>query len=147
MKLLRCPGRLAGRPYGFLSETEMLFLRNFLILVFIFICSSSVQASGDDDNRPLQREDFAYGMDLTISGNHAIYGLTLPAAIYQGCTTSDLGDLRVFNADHPVPHLLRSQVSKETKRPAQALPFFPLLSDTQGGSGSPPDLHIATTQT
>ncbi|MGB5686024.1 MAG: DUF3999 domain-containing protein [Candidatus Electrothrix sp.] len=151
MKLLRCPGRPAGRPYGFLSKIERLFLRDFLdvlMLAFVFVCSfvcyCPVQASGDADNRPLQREDFAYGMDLTISGNHAIYGLTLPAAIYQGCTTSDLGDLRVFNASHPVPHLLRSQISKETKRPAQALPFFPLLSDTQGGSGSPPDLHIAT---
>ncbi len=138
-------------PYNLSSEIERLFLRNFfdfimLAVVFVcsFVCCSPVQASGDDDNRPLQRDDFAYGMDLTINGNHAIYGLTLPAAIYQGCTTSDLGDLRVFNASHPVPHLLRSQISKETKRPAQALPFFPLLSDRQGSGGSPPDLHIAT---
>ncbi len=135
-------------PYNLSSKRERSFLQNFLIQAFVFVCSFvyvfPVQASGNDNNRPLQRDDFAYGMDLTISGNHAIYGLTIPAAIYQGCTTSDLGDLRVFNASHPVPHLLRSQVSKETKRPAQALPFFPLLSDIQGGSGSPPDLHIAT---
>ena len=138
-------------PYNLSSKIERLFLRDFLgflmlVVVFVssFVCVFSVQASGDDDNRSLQREDFAYGMDLTISGNHAIYGLTVSAAIYQGCTTSDLGDLRVFNASHAVPHLLRSQVNKETKRPAQALPFFPLLSDTQGSSGSPPDLHIAT---
>ncbi|MCI5166311.1 MAG: DUF3999 domain-containing protein [Candidatus Electrothrix sp. GM3_4] len=138
-------------PYNLSSEIERLFLRNFfdlIILAFVFACSFvyifPVQAVESNDNQPLQREDFAYGMDLTISGNHAIYGLTVPAAIYQGCTTSDLGDLRVFNANHPVAHLLRSQISKEKKRPAQILPFFPLLSDTQGGSGSPPDLHIAT---
>ncbi|CAK8724674.1 DUF3999 domain-containing protein [Candidatus Electrothrix laxa] len=148
MKLLRCTGRPAGRPYGFLSETEMLFLRNFFILSFVFVCSfvcvCPVQAGGDDNNRPLQRDNFAYGMDLTISGNNPIYGLPLPAAIYQGCTRADLGDLRVFNASHPVPHLLRSQISKEKKRPAQILPFFPLLSDTQNFGGSSPDLHIAT---
>jgi len=138
-------------PYNLSSKIERLFLCNFfdfimLAVIFVcsFICCSPVQASGDDDNRPLQREDFAYGMDLTLSGNHPIYGLTVPAAIYQGCTRADLGDLRVFNANHAVPHLLRSQVSKETKRPAQVLPFFPLLSDTQGAGGSPPDLHIAT---
>ncbi|CAK8725721.1 DUF3999 domain-containing protein [Candidatus Electrothrix aarhusensis] len=115
-----------------------------LLILFLIVCSTPVQASGHDDNQPLQRDDFAYGMDLTISGTHAIYGLTVPAAIYQGCTTSNLGDLRVFNANHAVPHLLRSPVSKEKKRPAQILPFFPLLSDTQGSSGSPPNLHIAT---
>ncbi|WP_339134880.1 MAG: DUF3999 domain-containing protein [Candidatus Electrothrix sp. GW3-4] len=138
-------GRPAGRPYGTSGETERLFFRNFgefLILVFLLACGSSVQAGGNE--RPLQREDFAYGMDLTISGNHAIYGLDIPAAVYQGCTRADLGDLRVFNASHPVPHLLRPQVSKETKRPAKALPFFPLLSERRGRSGSPPDLHIAT---
>ncbi|MDU9050945.1 MAG: DUF3999 domain-containing protein [Candidatus Electrothrix sp. Rat3] len=124
---------------GAIHELLLLF-----ILFLILICSTPVQAGGSDDNRPLQRDDFAYGMDLSISGNNAIYGLNIPAAVYQGCTRADLGDLRVFNASHTVAHLLRPQVSKETKRPAQALPFFPLLNDTQGTGSSPPDLHIAT---
>jgi hypothetical protein len=113
---------------------------------FLFLCCASVRADTKHDvvDHPLQRDDFAYGMDLTISGSHPVYGLNIPAAVYQGCTAADLGDLRVFNADHTVPHLLRSQVSKETKRPAQVLPFFPLFSKTQGRNGSPPDLHIAT---
>jgi hypothetical protein len=46
----------------------------------------------------LRREDFAYGMELTVSGKNAMYSLTLPADIYKGCTRPDLGDLRVFNA-------------------------------------------------
>ena len=119
------------------------FFRNLSVLFLIILCSSPVRAS--DESIPLQREDFAYGMDLTVSGKHAIYGLTLPAAIYQGCTRADLGDLRIFNANHTVPHLLRPQITQETERPAQDLPFFPLFSEKQGrrSGGSPPDLRIA----
>ncbi|MCI5212148.1 MAG: DUF3999 family protein, partial [Candidatus Electrothrix sp. ATG2] len=123
-------------PYTLSSETGRLFFRNFFLLALLLFCGSPVQAAGAEDNTPLQRQDFAYGMDLTISGSNPIYGLTLPAEVYRGCTRANLGDLRVFNASHPVPHLLRIQVSKETKRAAQVLPFFPLLSERQGGSSS-----------
>ncbi|MCI5220188.1 MAG: DUF3999 family protein, partial [Candidatus Electrothrix sp. LOE2] len=142
MKLLR---KVMADSADAAGATHELLLLLILSLIF-FICSTSVQAGGDNDKRPLQRDDFAYGMNLTISGSHPIYGLNIPAAVYQGCTGADLGDLRVFNADHTVPHLLRSQVSKETKRPAQVLPFFPLFSKTQSSNGSPPDLHT-TNQT
>ncbi len=157
MKLLRCAGRLIGRPYGalpyragtggyaysLLSEIDMCY-RNVLILSFLFAFSFPVQAAGGDEKSLLQREDFAYGMELSVSGNNSMYGLILPVEVYQGCTRADLGDLRVFNAQYTVPYVLRSQVSKKTERAAQALPFFPLFTDTQDTSSSPPDLHIAT---
>ncbi|MCI5121330.1 MAG: DUF3999 family protein, partial [Candidatus Electrothrix sp. AUS4] len=112
-------------------------LQYFFLLFFIIF--SGLPALGGENELPLQREDFAYGMDLTVSGNRAMYGLNLPAAVYQGCTRADLGDLRVFNMNHTVPHLLRAQVTQKTERPAQALPFFPLFSE-EGQDMSPPDL-------
>ncbi|WP_446008730.1 DUF3999 domain-containing protein [Candidatus Electrothrix sp.] len=121
-----------------------MFHRIFCILAFLVVSSFPVQAAGGDEKPLLQREDFAYGMELSVSGNNSIYGLLLPAEVYQGCTRADLGDLRVFNAQYTVPYVIRSQVSKKTKRAAQALPFFPLFSDTQDRGSSPPDLHIAT---
>ncbi|MCI5149773.1 MAG: DUF3999 family protein, partial [Candidatus Electrothrix sp. MAN1_4] len=144
MELLRCAGRPTGRPYGSLpyragtgacpysfSLGTGMFYRIFFILAFLVVSSFPVQAAGGDEKPLLQREDFAYGMDLSVSGNNSIYGLLLPAEVYQGCTRADLGDLRVFNAQYTVPYVLRSQVSKKTKRAAQALPFFPSFSDTQ----------------
>jgi hypothetical protein len=126
MNLMHCPIRLP----------------NFLLVFLIIFGTSTVWAG--DEKLPLQREDFAYGMELSVDGKNSIYGLILPAEVYHGCTRADLGDLRVFNAQYTVPYVIRSQVRKETKRAAQALPFFPLFSDTQDGSSSPPDLHIAT---
>ncbi|WPD23097.1 MAG: DUF3999 domain-containing protein [Candidatus Electrothrix scaldis] len=120
----------------------MRLLQYCFFLFFVVFCG--LPALCDENTQPLQRENFAYGMDLTVSGNHAIYGLNLPVAVYQGCTRADLGDLRVFNANHTVPHLLRAQVVQETERPAQTLPFFPLFSGGKGQNTSPPDLHIST---
>jgi hypothetical protein len=116
----------------------------FITALSIFLFASLSQAG--DDKKPLSREDFAYGMELSVNGRSAIYGLTLPAQVYQGCTKADLGDLRVFNAKNAVPHLLRPQVRKENKRQPQTLPFFPLLgrSGSNNGNRLPPDLHIAT---
>ena len=101
-----------------------------LLLILLFAVPSFAA------DQSLRREDFAYGMDLTVSGNSAMYSLTLPAEIYKGCTRSDLGDLRVFNAHGPVPHLLRQIEPKQTVRPAQTLPFFPLAEATNTNSRS-----------
>ncbi len=125
-----------------LSKIEILFWQSFLLVFFIIMGPDSGWAG--DEKPLLQRDDFAYGMELSVSGNNSIYGLILPAEVYQGCTRADLGDLRVFNAQYTVPYVIRSQVSKKTKRAAQALPFFPLFSDTQDKGGTPPNLHIAT---
>ncbi|MCI5157263.1 MAG: DUF3999 family protein, partial [Candidatus Electrothrix sp. AUS1_2] len=133
-------------PYSLAGERKTLRWHLPLIAAaFLFLCCASVRADTKHDvvDHPLQREDFAYGMELTVSGNHAIYGLILPAAVYQGCTRADLGDLRVFNASHAVPHLLRTQIHQETERPAQTLPFFPLFSEGQKRGASPPDLRIS----
>jgi hypothetical protein len=56
------------------------------------------------------------------------YAITLPAAVYQGVTRADLGDVRVFNgAGEVVPHAWRPRriVSTEAAQPV-ALTLFPL---------------------
>lgn len=92
--------------------------------------------------QPLRQEDFAYGMELAVSGKNAMYSLTLPAAVYKGCTRPDLGDLRVFNAHGgAVPHLLRQPLPEQTAKPAQDVPFFPLSAPA--GASRAADFGIA----
>jgi len=105
----------------------------FALLLLLLLAASCSTAP---ESQPLRREDFAYGMELTVSGNSAMYSLTLPAAIYKGCTRPDLGDLRVFNAHGQVPHLLRQIEPEKSVRPAQPLPFFPLAEATSTDSRS-----------
>ncbi len=108
-----------------------------LLVLLLLLTVAPAHCLAADETQPLRREDFAYGMELMVSGNNAIYSLTLPAEVYQGCTRPDLGDLRVFNAHGPVPHLLRQPQAEQTAKPAQDLPFFPLTersSTSNGGS-------------
>jgi hypothetical protein len=105
--------------------------KRFTLLLLLFTAAPCFAA-----DQSLRRDDFAYSMDLTVSGRSAMYSLTLPAAIYKGCTRPDLGDLRVFNAHGPVPHLLRQIEPEKTVRPAQALPFFPLAAPASVSSSS-----------
>lgn len=104
-------------------------MKDLTLLLLLLIAAPCCAA-----DQTLRQEDFAYSMDLIVSGNSAMYSLTLPAAIYKGCTRPDLGDLRVFNAHGPVPHLLRQIEPAKTVRPALALPFFPLAELTSTDS-------------
>ena len=112
-----------------------------LLLILLFAVPSFAA------DQPLRREDFAYGMDLTVSGNSVMYSLTLPAAIYKGCTRPDLGDLRVFNAHGPAPHLIRQIEPEKSVRPAHNLPFFPLAETTSTDSSGFADLGITVNST
>ncbi|WYD79996.1 MAG: DUF3999 domain-containing protein [Candidatus Electrothrix gigas] len=133
---------------------KQLFWRTFLIFLIVIGCGPVLADNiwAGDEKLPLQRDDFAYCMELSISGKSSMYRFILPATVYQGCTRADLGDLRVFNSNYPVPYIIQSQNRKQTKRAAQALPFFPLFTETQdsknnsnsNNNSSPPDLHIAT---
>lgn len=97
-------------------------------LALLLILLAAVPCRAAEEAQPLRREDFAYGMELAVSGKNAMYSLTLPAEVYKGCVRPDLGDLRVFNAHGTVPHLLRQPQPEQEARPAQALPFFPLAA-------------------
>ncbi len=109
-----------------------------LLVLLLLLTTAPAPCLAADEAQPLRREDFAYGMELSVSGNNAMYSLTLPAEVYTGCTQPDLGDLRVFNAHGPVPHLLRQPQAEQTAKPAYDLPFFPLTerSNTNNGGSS-----------
>ncbi len=106
---------------------------NRLLILLILLAAPPCWAK--DEPQPLRLEDFAYGMKLKVNGGSPVVSLRLPAEVYQGCVRPDLGDLRVFNAHGPVPHLLRPPQPEQAARPAQSLPFFPLAEPTNGDSG------------
>ena len=92
-------------------------------LAALCFMSASVYAA-----EALKPQDFAYGIALRIDGQDALYQASVPLAVYRGTTRSDLGDLRVFNAQgEVVPHALRQLMSSHTSHPTRTLlPFFPL---------------------
>lgn len=96
----------------------------------IAVSSINVSVYAEEAPKP---QDFAYGIALHIDGQDALYQASLPLAVYRGTTRSDLGDLRVFNAQgEVVPHALRQLVSSSTSHPAHmSLPFFPLQGAPQ----------------
>ena len=79
-------------------------MNRFALLLILLPAAPCLAADGQS---PLRRDDFAYGMELKVRGGSPVVSLSLPAEVYQGCVRPDLGDLRVFNAHDPVPHLLR----------------------------------------
>lgn len=90
-------------------------------------------------------EDFAYGIDLRIPAQGAIYRVSLPDEVYQYTTRPDLGDMRVFNGDRQVvPHMLRHpEETRQFDLPTVEPPLFPFYKevDTQSQSLS---LHLET---
>jgi hypothetical protein len=97
-------------------------MRYFLIILSIFFMGAEAQA------KPLTTNDFAYGLPINVDGRRAVYSITLPKKVYTNCTRSDLGDLRMFNADGDiVPHTIRrSKIATEKLTVTEPVPFFPL---------------------
>ncbi len=74
-------------------------------------------------------DQFAYGLQLEVSGGQAFYELELPLEVYQGSVRADLGDVRVFNAaGQVVPHALRKPMNRTHLQDVATteLPFFPI---------------------
>ena len=61
----------------------------FLTGVFCFMLVTASHA--------VNRNDFAYGYNLEVDGDGAIYSLYLNEEIYKGLVREDRSDLRVFN--------------------------------------------------
>lgn len=78
--------------------------------------------------------DFAAGYSLEVSGKGALFSLDLPEDVYRTVKRSDLGDLRVFNAEGEVlPHGFRAVPSAPLAgRTRENVPFFPLYLGWQG---------------
>lgn len=83
---------------------------------------------------PPKPADFAYAVPLQFAGQDALYQATLPLSVYQHTVRSDLGDLRVFNAQGEViPHMLQ-QPEHNTREPEiSELVYFPLQGPANAG--------------
>ena len=77
-------------------------------------------------------QDFAYGMQVLVTGEAAAYRLALPLTVYQKTVRSDLGDLRVFNArGEVVPYALeRASTETAVHQPTRPLPVFALRDES-----------------
>lgn len=98
----------------------------------------------------VSRNDFAYGYNLEVDGDGAIYSLNLPEDVYQGMVRADHGDLRVFNSHgEAVPFVLRreEQTSTTIHEPV-SIPFFPLYGTNEIGTVNTGagNVHITTNE-
>lgn len=105
-------------------------MKRWLWLVLLAIYSPAVWAAD------LALDDFAYGIRIPVPQKTALAAMGLPEAVYTGAVRSDLGDVRVFNADgEPVPHMLRHARTQSSEAPWQPLVFFPLPDEINPGAG------------
>ncbi len=88
---------------------------------------------------PPRPGDYAQGIRVDVYAGRPVAEVLLPDAVYQSVTRTDLGDVRVFNADGvAVPHAFCA--SAATHEPAisrQALPVFELQAPSTQGNGQP----------
>ena len=107
-----------------------------LTLLAAFIIASYAFASDHEKSAdPIQPHDFAYALPLQFEGQDALYQTSVPLSVYQNTVRSDLGDLRVFNAQgEVVPHMLQQPERSSTSQPVLSkLVYFPLQGATSAG--------------
>jgi len=98
-------------------------------LVFLALLLTALQCSAQS----LSSDAFAYGIVLTPQTAAPAYELELPAAVYEGATRSDLGDLRIFNAAGEIaPHALHRPAAGPPEPTQKSAPFFPLPASEEG---------------
>ena len=114
-------------------------MRYFLIVLSILFMSAEAQA------KPMTTDDFAYGLPINVDGRGAVYSITLPKEVYTNCTRSDLGDIRMFNADGDiVPHTIRRpKIATEKLTVTESVPFFPLYDEEKIPAGDDLSLMIS----
>jgi len=101
---------------------------NCILLAGCLAAASAFAADPEKTAAPVTPLDFAYAVPLQFEGQDALYQATLPLSVYQHTVRSDLGDLRVFNAQgEVVPHMLRQPERSSTTAPVlNKLAYFPL---------------------
>jgi Protein of unknown function (DUF3999) len=114
------------------KQTSILFC-SLLTACLIAVNAYAIEQPKPDT--PLIPQDFAYAVPLQFEGQDAIYQATLPLSVYQNTVRSDLGDLRVFNAQgEVVPHMLQQPERSSTSQPVfRTLVFFPLQGTDNKG--------------
>jgi hypothetical protein len=104
-------------------------LKRFVAASFALSAVTGVLAA--DPAADLALNDFAYGVEVTTTGEAAAYRVALPLAVYQAVVHADLSDVRVFNErGEPVPYRLERPRSQSTAQVTQTpLPLFTLRGD------------------
>jgi len=115
-------------------------------IMFIALCCVNTSFAREDMS--VTRNNFAYGYNLEIDGDGAIYSLYLNEKIYQGLLREDRGDLRIFNSvGEVVPHDIR-RFEKTTKKSVaeKTLPYFPLFKNNKSETINTmsKNIHITT---
>jgi Protein of unknown function (DUF3999) len=97
---------------------------------------------------PLRPEDFAYRSVVSLSGAGPFHQVALPLGVYEGVTSADLADLRVFNGQGEVlPYaLLRSESQTVSRQIENTAPFFPLPTPGKDSLGAG-DISVTVRQT
>jgi hypothetical protein len=82
---------------------------------------------------PPTPDDYAQGMEISSPSGLPLVETTLPDAVYQTVTRTDLGDIRVFNAEgRPVPHAFcTAPTALEPTITEHPLPVFELRDAPQ----------------
>ena len=102
-----------------------------LIVILLSGCIAAANAwaaEREKSDTPITPMDFAHAVPLQFEGQDALYQTTLPLSVYQNTVRSDLGDLRVFNAQgEVVPHMLQQPEHSSVGKPElRKLVYFPL---------------------
>lgn len=107
----------------------------FILLASYLAIANSAALAQSKPVAPLKLLDFAYAVPLIIEGEDALYQTQLPQSVYQNTLRSDLGDLRVFNAQgEMVPHRLHlPEHSSNSPGVFSKLVFFPLSGPASSG--------------
>jgi hypothetical protein len=100
-------------------------MKNITLFAVAALFSSSALA----DTSPVHLDTFANRAAIELNGTGPFHQVALPLAVYQGVQQSDLGDLRVFNAQgEVVPYaLLRKESQSVSKRNEVSVPLFPIV--------------------
>jgi hypothetical protein len=117
----------------------ILIARSLTLLVGSLLVASGASAA------PPAMDDYARGIRIETTPGRPVVEITLPDDVYLGSTRTDLGDVRVFNAEGmPVPHAFCS--APESTRPeftGQSLPVFE-LRDAVRASGTGASVEVET---
>lgn len=113
-------------------------LFTFCLLTLNTLADTPHHPPGQITPEPLKNTHFRYGLSLEVDGNEALSVVTLPESVYRHSERTDLGDIRVFNADGEiVPHTIR-EVSDHTTMSEQSvnLRFFPVTTSSESDVGN-----------
>jgi hypothetical protein len=113
--------------------------RNLTATCVLLITSSAFSA-------PPTPQDYAQGIEIFAPESLPLVEATLPDAVYQNATRTDLGDVRVFNADGlPVPHAFCAEpATTEATITNEQLPVFELReAPTNASDGTRVEVQTA----